>query len=1032
MSGAPSTQILIACPVMDKAEAYAKFAQVEALDSGAKVLTLAGWWKGALVLAGRMAGNDNDAIDALAKKLNGTTQAAVVDFALATGQPLHTFRNEKTRVASVDEIRALASMAAPSIAPAPGVAAEAEMSPEAAVDFLLRILPGVQHFDAFNPGDPKDCHFVTFTAATRERGVAFIEKYLLTHNLYYQPNEVRADLGPRRAYKSDIARIRVLHLDADPDDEIASQPGGLQREQQRLLAESAQRQLDPKRRSTFAVSSGRGVQEIFALKDPLDAREHQERIEAANRGILHELGTDTGTHDITRLLRIPCGFNRPNAKKRAQGVTKPLQVTLLSESDHRCTLEESEAVYPPRAAEAKEGNAEAESAATRRVIAELKPDMPSIKSVVALTDLDEDLQATFNAALLEDKSLRTLWLDGLPNHKHDGSRFAMAFAKALKRAGRFTATEFGQLLHCTEHSSDPEKMNARYMARAWVRSYDPENAEEAFADETGDAGDNNAEASAPTTTTEWNEPGNLWEDDARPKLFPHDTVPPIIYQFSSDNARRLGTEIEAIAVPAIAGFASLVPCSNRIQMYQHSASWRQPCILWVAIEGRSGSAKSSAHACALIGPKYVQEKWTQEYAQAKAAYDAANPPEEKRGRKRKAAAAAEAVVVEATTPAANDQKSNEIRAVENADDIFTGAEPGTTKTEPKFRQKIVNNSTTEALVGIASNNPGGLLFVVDELQGLIGQIDVYHNKSGKDRALFLTSYDAAPYTVNRVGSGVTVAACLALSIVSTVQGDKLKKMSGDLAEDGMLQRFGLVSTGKRRPGEDFPDDEELNERVKRMSLRLVDVGPELTFKFAPEASAELRNMQTFIAEQNNRLDLPDALKDWLNKADNTFGRYCLAFHLIEWASGPEGVEPESLIPLATAIRARRYIQEVLFPHARYVHCTVMRTTSGDKHARWIAGYILAHDRTTIAGRDIDRDYSVLGGKDNKQALLSVMADLESQDWLRTAGPRAWTVNPAVHEIFAERASAEREKRKKTRAAIEKTAAERRALREVPR
>jgi len=88
----------------------------------------------------------------------------------------------------------------------------------------------MQHVAVIHPDNKSDIHFLTFTVVTRDKAVDFLARYALTHNLYYQPNEVRSDLGPPLACKADITRVRAIFADVDPNDEEAKEPGGLQRE----------------------------------------------------------------------------------------------------------------------------------------------------------------------------------------------------------------------------------------------------------------------------------------------------------------------------------------------------------------------------------------------------------------------------------------------------------------------------------------------------------------------------------------------------------------------------------------------------------------------------------------------------------------------------------------------------------------------------------------------------------------------------------------------------------------------------------
>ena len=186
------------------------------------------------------------------------------------------------------------------------------------VEWLLQTFKGTQHVAAIHP-TTGDIGCLTFTAGTADKAIAFLAKHAPTHGIYYQPNEVRADLEPARANKTDFVRIRAAVADVDPDDDATKQPGGLLREQQRIRTEGEAREDDPRTRPSFVVASGRGEQVGYVFREPIPAHEHQDRFERLMRGVLLALGTDTSTHDIGRLVRPPYGVNYPNARKLQAG-----------------------------------------------------------------------------------------------------------------------------------------------------------------------------------------------------------------------------------------------------------------------------------------------------------------------------------------------------------------------------------------------------------------------------------------------------------------------------------------------------------------------------------------------------------------------------------------------------------------------------------------------------------------------------------------------------------------------------------------
>jgi hypothetical protein len=131
-----------------------------------------------------------------------------------------------------------------------------------------------------------------------------------------------------------------------------------------------------------------------------------------------------------------------------------------------------------------------------------------------------------------------------------------------------------------------------------------------------------------------------------------------------------------------------------------------------------------------------------------------------------------------------------------------------------------------------------------------------------------------------------------------------------------------------------------------------------------------------------------------------------------------------VIPEKTARRVARYMSDIVLPHLLRAEA-VMYSTVQAKHARWIAGYILARKVQTITARDVVRAYRDLQAPECRDELNSVMASLVTVMWLDPVLPdnpakpvSTWTVNPLVHENFAGQGDRERERREQAKAQAE--------------
>ena len=367
---------------------------------------------------------------------------------------------------------------------------------------------------------------------------------------------MRADLGPHRANKTDFVRIRAAVADVDPDDDATKQPGGLLREQQRIRTEGEAREDDPRTRPSFVVASGRGEQVGYVFREPIPAHEHQDRFERLMRGVLLALGTDTSTHDIGRLVRPPYGVNYPNARKLKQGHSKPVPTGLAFESETRWTLEDLEAIYPPIA----EAKTKSKSVREAEIVA-VDLDYGAVLGTPTYDDLPAELRAKFEKDRSEDGALDELWngdVSATGGNDSSGSGFSFQLARCLRRTGRYTATEFGQIVHGWPHGRNLSELNEsdaiRQLKRDWSRNKG-ESPGDVFEDTT--SGDMASDTTAKPDPNAWGEPADLWDCEGAPTLFPDGVVPPFIHRFATDCARRIGVSAGAVAAIAVAAFGSL-------------------------------------------------------------------------------------------------------------------------------------------------------------------------------------------------------------------------------------------------------------------------------------------------------------------------------------------------------------------------------------------------------------------------------------------------------------------------------------------
>lgn len=188
---------------------------------------------------------------------------------------------------------------------------------------------GAAYIDALLPGAPIALAAIHPDDGTVEAanfppgGVSDAQKWIDErngiHNVYFNPNEVRADLGrSSRAKKEDIVAVRVVHVDVDALD--GESPSICKARTLKRLDDS---DLALPGRPTAIVDSGNGLQLIYRLKDRylLDGSpDRAADMESRNRFATQQfVGGDLKTPDISRLLRVPGTENLPTKVKRGRG-----------------------------------------------------------------------------------------------------------------------------------------------------------------------------------------------------------------------------------------------------------------------------------------------------------------------------------------------------------------------------------------------------------------------------------------------------------------------------------------------------------------------------------------------------------------------------------------------------------------------------------------------------------------------------------------------------------------------------------------
>ena len=146
-----------------------------------------------------------------------------------------------------------------------------------------------------------------------------------TVNLYFTLNDPKAPEAQEgkagKLKEADVEAIRGVAVDIDPDESAEAEPGGFERERDRLKLVAHEALADSACPATAAIDSGNGVQLLWLFDKPLpNTPENREAVKRQAAGLAQHFGGDA-VQSLDHLFRIPFTRNIPNQKKRQKGRT---------------------------------------------------------------------------------------------------------------------------------------------------------------------------------------------------------------------------------------------------------------------------------------------------------------------------------------------------------------------------------------------------------------------------------------------------------------------------------------------------------------------------------------------------------------------------------------------------------------------------------------------------------------------------------------------------------------------------------------
>ena len=353
-------------------------------------------------------------------------------------------------------------------------------------------------------------------------------------------------------------------------------------------------------------------------------------------------------------------------------------------------------------------------------------------------------------------------------------------------------------------------------------------------------------------------------DNEHFQSFPLRTLPEPIRGFVMVGSRAIGCDPSYLALPLLTSLASAIGTSRRLELKR---GWTVPAILWGAIVGESGTAKTPAFRLVMRPIRDRQSKALERHAEAAKKHETELAAYEKEY--------------------AGFKRSKDPAAV-----------PPAKPEPPQAERYIVSDTTVEAIAPILMNNPRGLMLARDELAGWIGSFDRYagRGKAGADAANWLSMFSAESIIVDRkTGTPRTIhVPQAAVCVVGGVQPEILRRALGsEHRESGLAARLLLCYPPRRAKQWTEADiDPGVEFELSRLFDRLFELHP-MTNEFGEDrpvlirCTADAKSVFTayYNAHAQEQADLAGELSAAWSKLEEYAARLALVIHYVRWAVG---------------------------------------------------------------------------------------------------------------------------------------------------
>lgn len=496
-------------------------------------------------------------------------------------------------------------------------------------------------------------------------------------------------------------------------------------------------------------------------------------------------------------------------------------------------------------------------------------------------------------------------------------------------------------------------------------------------------------------TSESLEPLDLFADHGFPN-FNRDWLPPGVANYAWDQASIIGMPPEMLAMGCLGAISSAMSDSFKVKV-KRNENWFERSRLWIMVIAEPGSKKSLAINRPMAPLHRIQADLSRAWQRNISTYEQ------------------DSRVYNEMNRAAIKRK-----AKGEGHEELPNAPP-----KPQNKVVMINNTTTEKLGELLMDNPRGIHWYSDELCVWFGQHDAYARGSGGvDRGMALQAFDGGPYRFDRVGRGTTIIENFSYSLIGTTQPDKIKATVKGMSDDGLLQRFITVEMPHKTL---YGDSTRLQDaefaKTWDDAIELIwhwgenDGGGTITL--SDEAEALRDEFSKWVTRVSGSASLPASMRGHISKWEGMFPRLMLCYHAFGCAQAQVHINSRQ-ISGSTAERVLNFMKGYMLPNAmRFYSSTTSSADPVYTLAKKVGAMILANKMQRITNRDLQRAFTAWreAPEWQKKAVITL---LKQSVWLTgddRGSDAGWTVTPAVHRLYAQRAAVERENRAETSATL---------------